>query len=66
METACEPAENKAAWDEAQRLYAEQLPSLPLYYRSSAYVMPNWLKGVEPTGHQVPSSMWVQDWTIKN
>ena len=65
METVCEPAANKAAWDEAQRLYTEQLPSLPLYYRSSAYVMPNWLKGVEPTGHQVPSSMWVQDWGVE-
>ncbi len=66
METRCEPVENQAAWTRAERLYTEQLPSLPLFYRSDAFVLPKWLKGVKPTGHQYPSSMWVQDWYAGN
>ena len=62
LETVCAPDKNLQAWHEAQALYADQLPSLPLFYRASAFVMPKWLKGVEPTGHEYPSSMWVQDW----
>jgi peptide/nickel transport system substrate-binding protein len=62
IETECAPDKNKEAWHAAQARYADQLPSLPLFYRASAFVMPKWLKGVEPTGHEYPSSMWVQDW----
>ena len=33
-----------AKWRKLQRLYAEDLPALPLYFRANAYVMPKWLK----------------------
>lgn len=45
-----------------QSLYAEDLPALPLYFRSDSYVMPKWLKGVRPTGHKYPSTLWVEEW----
>ena len=66
IDTACQPDRNLEAWHKAQALYADQLPSLPLFYRANAFVMPLWLKGVEPTGHEYPSSMWVQDWYAGN
>jgi peptide/nickel transport system substrate-binding protein len=65
METKCAPADNQAAWMAAQRLYTEQLPSLPLFYRTDGFVMPQWLKGVQPTGHEYPSSMWIEDWFVE-
>jgi len=49
-------------WGELQRLYMEELPALPLYFRSEAHVMPKWLHGVVPTGHQYPVTLWVEDW----
>ena len=49
-------------WAELQRLYAQELPALPLYFRSEAFVVPHWLEGVVPTGHQFPSSYWVENW----
>jgi peptide/nickel transport system substrate-binding protein len=52
----------KALWVEAQRLYATELPSLPLYFRSDAFILPKWLSGVRPTGNQYPSTLWVMDW----
>lgn len=52
-------------WNRIQTLYAENLPVLPLYFRSNAFVMPKWLKGVRPTGHLNPSSLWVEHWSAE-
>jgi peptide/nickel transport system substrate-binding protein len=49
-------------WAEAQRLYATELPSIPLYFRSSVFVLPKWLSGVRPTGNQSPTTLWITDW----
>jgi peptide/nickel transport system substrate-binding protein len=52
----------QAIWQEIQRLYAAELPSLPLYHRADAHVWPKWLEGVEPTGHMAPVTLWVERW----
>lgn len=51
-------------WHEFQRLYASELPSLPLYFRSDAHIWPRWLKGVEPTGHMASTSLEVEHWHV--
>ncbi|OLQ94600.1 peptide ABC transporter [Vibrio ponticus] len=55
-----------ALWKQYQNHYATQLPAIPLYYRADSYILPKWLKGVEPTGHQNYSSFWVENWTRSN
>lgn len=50
-------------WGRLQELYVRQLPALPLFFNTSAYLMPVWLKGVEPTGHDAPTSLWVENWS---
>ena len=62
LETVCEVKANQALWYEIQDIYAEELPALPLYYRANSYIVPKWLKGVRPTGHQYPSSLWAEEW----
>lgn len=52
----------KELWRQLQQLYADELPALPLYFRADAYILPRWLKGVEPTGHQFPTTLWVERW----
>ena len=64
-ETVCEEEPNKAVWRDVQRIYAEELPALPLYFRANPFILPKWLKGIEPTGHQFPSSFWVENWTVE-
>jgi peptide/nickel transport system substrate-binding protein len=54
-----------ALWRRLQALYAEELPALPLFFRSNAYVQPRWLKGVTPTGHQYPSTLWIEQWRVE-
>jgi peptide/nickel transport system substrate-binding protein len=51
-----------ALWRQLQILYAEQLPVLPLYFRADAYILPKWLTGLVPTGHEGPSTLWIENW----
>ena len=38
------------------------LPVLPLYFRADPFIIPKWLKGIRPTGHQDPTTLWVEHW----
>ena len=64
-EVECDDAAQKALWTEIQTIYADDLPALPLYFRANAFVMPPWLDGVTPTGHQYPSTLWVERWRAR-
>jgi peptide/nickel transport system substrate-binding protein len=55
----------KILFAEMQRLYAKELPSLPLFFRSDTFILPKWLSGVRPTGNQYPSTLWVTDWAAQ-
>ena len=52
-------------WHRLQAIYAEQLPAIPLWFRSDAHVWPLWLDGVRPTGHLNVSSNWVEQWRLR-
>jgi peptide/nickel transport system substrate-binding protein len=49
-------------WHELQKIYATDLPALPLYHGESGFIFPKWLKGIRPTGHMYPSSLWAEQW----
>jgi peptide/nickel transport system substrate-binding protein len=61
MERQLDPEKRRPLWAEMQRIYAEQLPVLPLFYGAEAHVWPLWLKGVDPTGLQV-STLRAENW----
>jgi len=65
IEVELDREERETFWHELQRIYVEELPVLPLYFRANPYVLPKWLKGVEPTGHQYPSTLWVEQWHVE-
>lgn len=65
LEVELDSAKRQALWAEAQRLYAVELPSLPLYFRSDSSILPKWLSGVRPTGNQSPSTLWIADWKVQ-
>jgi peptide/nickel transport system substrate-binding protein len=52
-------------WRRLQEIYATELPVIPLYFRANPYILPKWLRGLEPTGHQNPSTLWVEDWRVE-
>jgi len=65
LEIELDSAKRKTLWAEAQQLYATELPSLPLFFRSDVFILPKWLTGVRPTGNQYPSTLWITDWTAQ-
>ena len=65
VEIECGEAAQAKWWRAIQSEYAENLPVLPLYFRANAFIMPKWLSGVTPTGHQYPSTLWIENWTAQ-
>ena len=55
----------KKIWAAIQDEYVNDLPVLPLYYRANPYIIPKWLKGIEPTGNTAPTTYWVEHWTVE-
>jgi peptide/nickel transport system substrate-binding protein len=55
----------KAMWDRLQEIYVEEVPVIGLYWRSNPHILPQWLKGLRPTGQMASSSLWVEDWTVE-
>ena len=60
--TELDPAKQKAIWADMQRIYAEQLPVLPLFFQADAPVTPTWLTGYTPTGQGDLTPLWVESW----
>jgi len=62
IETELDRPKRAVLWQKFQALYADQLPAMPLYFRADAFILPKWLAGLTPTGHQYPSTLWIEDW----
>lgn len=56
------PDKRRAFFADMLRLYADDLPVLPMYFRVDLFVIPKQLKGVVPTGHQGSTSLWIENW----
>ena len=53
---------SRALFAEIQRIHADDLPVLPLFFRVDPFVIPKALKGVVPTGHLNSSTLWIEQW----
>ncbi len=62
LEIELDFGKRRAIWGEIQRIYATELPVLPLYFRAEPFVIPKWLTGIEPTGHQHYSTFRIEHW----
>lgn len=65
IELELDKDKRKEMWAKLQNIYATELPALPLYFRANSFILPKWLTGIEPTGHQFPTTLWVEDWRIE-
>jgi peptide/nickel transport system substrate-binding protein len=57
-----DPEKAKRIWADMQRIYAEKLQVLPMFFRAEAHVTPLWLKGFVPSGQADVSSYWAEYW----
>lgn len=65
IETELDEGKRRILWARLQAIYAEELPALPLWFRANPFVLPRWLDGVRPTGHQFPTTLWVEEWRVR-
>ncbi len=61
VETAVSEADAKAVWGEIQKIYAEDLPLLPLYFYARAYVAQKNVFDFVPTTVD-PLNIWSEKW----
>jgi peptide/nickel transport system substrate-binding protein len=61
-ERELDPVKRRAFFADILRLYADDLPVLPMYFRVDSFVIPKQLKGIVPTGHQGSTSQWIENW----
>ncbi|MEK6773914.1 MAG: peptide ABC transporter substrate-binding protein [Bdellovibrionota bacterium] len=52
------------AW-ELQKVYTEEAPVIPLYYRSDVSAVPPNLKNYRPSGHQFHETGKIEEWTLE-
>jgi peptide/nickel transport system substrate-binding protein len=63
VEIELDKPKREKLWHRIQQIYAEDLPALPLYFRSNTYILPKQLTGVTPTGHKGLTPLWIENWT---
>ena len=61
-ERELDEGKRRALFAEIQSLVADDLPSLPLFFRVDPFVIPKALKGVVPTGTLNSSTLWIEQW----
>ena len=61
-ERELDPDKRRALFADILRLYADDLPVLPMYFRVDSFVIPRPLKGIVPTGYQGSTSLWIENW----
>ncbi len=65
LDTEFKPDKRIEIVHEVLRAYTDEVPVLPLYYRSDVAVIPTQLKGYRLTGHQFPETDEVEKWTVE-
>ena len=65
IELELDKEQRRRMWSRLQEVYISEVPVIPLYFRANSYILPLWLEGVTPTGHQFPSTLWVEYWRDK-
>lgn len=63
-ESALQPAAAKAAWAKIQRIAADELPILPMYFYATAWVAPNDFSGMDVSRFDQPTN-WAEEWRRK-
>ncbi len=62
VEGELDPVKAKAIWAAMQRIYAEQLPVLPLFFRADPHITPKWLLNYQPLGNGYYVGIFAEGW----
>ena len=62
VESELDQAKAKQDWSTMQRIYAEQVPVLPLFFRAEPHIVPKWLSGYQPLGNGYTAGIFAEQW----
>ena len=65
VESELDPEKASTGWAVMQRIYAEQLPALPLFFRAEPHITPKWLHGYQPLGNGYNVGIFAEQWTAQ-
>jgi peptide/nickel transport system substrate-binding protein len=65
LQRELDPAKRKPLWAEMQKIYTDELPVLPLFFRTDVFVVPKWLTGVIRPGQLPSNSYAVETWGVR-
>ena len=65
LEVTLDKEQRRPLWRRLQEIYIDEVPVLPLYFRADPFIIPKWLTGIEPTGHQYSTTLWVENWSAQ-
>jgi peptide/nickel transport system substrate-binding protein len=65
LDTEFKPEKRIEIIHEVLKAYTDEVPVLPLYYRSDVAVIPSQLKGYRLPGHQFSETNEVEKWTVE-
>ena len=65
LDTEFKPEKRVEIVHQVLKAYTDEVPVLPLYYRSDVAVIPTQMKGYKLTGHQFPETNEVEKWTVE-
>ena len=65
VQSELDPAKRKPLWAEMQKIYTDELPVLPLFFRTDVYVVPKWLTGVLKPGQLPAGPAAVEFWGVR-
>lgn len=65
LEMEFNPSKRKELAAQIMHYYTDEVPVIPLYYRSDISVTPKNMKGYVLPGHQFSDSNWVENWSLQ-
>ena len=65
IERELDADKRKVLWARMQRIYVDEAWVMPLFFRADPFVVPKWLAGLAPTGHQYPSPLGIEHWHVR-
>ncbi len=65
LQRELDPAKRNPHWHEMQKIYTDELPVLPLFFRTDVYVVPKWLTGVLRPGTLPSNYFGVETWGVR-
>ena len=65
LQAELDPTKRKLLWIQMQKVFTDELPELPLFFRTDVWVVPKWMTGVLRPGQLPASTYTAETWGVR-